>query len=115
MAGLEILSDDNYREFLQAGTRVLILTQSDCPHCRRWTEELSEFLKDDLVWKDIRFGRIDLDSAGVEDFKEANDWLEFVEGVPFNIIYVSGQPNSSFPGSGVQRLVRRLQRLKSET
>ncbi len=111
MDRLESLSDQNYREFLGTGVRVLLLTLPGCPHCRAWTNELSEFLEFNDKWKDIRFGELDLEGNDVDDFKQNNDWLEFIEGVPFNIIYVDGQPTNSFAGSGIERLVRRLQRL----
>ena len=115
MGCVEILSDEDYREFLKTGVRVLLLTQTECPHCRAWTEELSEFLESDQEWKEVRFGKIDLEGSNVEDFKKTTEWLEFIEGVPFNVIYVDGAPTNSFAGSGVKRLVNRLKRLKSAT
>ena len=113
MGCLETLTDENYREFLAKGMRVLLLTQRDCPHCRAWTGEVSEFLKSDDDWKKVRFAKIDLESGEIEEFKKANDWLEFIPGVPFNVIFVEGQPTNSFAGSGVKRMVKRLKRLSS--
>ena len=113
MSHLETLTDENYQEFLETGMRVLLLTQRDCPHCRKWTDELAEFLESDDDWEDVRFAKIDLESDAVQEFKKASDWLEFVPGVPFNIIFVEGQPVNSFAGSGVKRMVKRLERLSS--
>lgn len=113
MGCIETLTDENYREFLAKGMRVLLLTRRDCPHCRAWTGEVSEFLKSDDVWKKVRFAKIDLGSDEVEEFKKANAWLEFIPGVPFNVIFVEGQPTNSFAGSGVKRMVKRLERLSS--
>jgi hypothetical protein len=113
MGCLETLTDENYEEFLEEGTRVLVLTQKDCPHCRAWTDEVTKFLESDEEWKEVRFARIDLASEKVEEFKKANDWLEFVPGVPFNVIFLGGEPTNSFAGSGVKRMVNRLQRLSS--
>ena len=113
MGYLETLTDENYKEFLEEGTRVLVLTQKDCPHCRAWTSELSEFLESDESWKNVRFAKIDLASEEVEGFKKANEWLELIPGIPFNVIFLEGQPTNSFAGSGVKRMVKRLQRLSS--
>jgi hypothetical protein len=111
MSRLERIYDDNFEEFLETGFRVLVLTQKDCPHCRAWSEEISEFLDSDQEWTEVRFGKIDLESDRAKNFKEANEWLEFVPGVPFNVLFKDGQPANSFAGSGVRRLVNRLQRL----
>jgi len=111
MASLEVLDDENYLEFLREGTRVLILTQKDCPHCRAWIEEVSKFLEADEDWSDVRFAKIDLSCGKVEEFKKSSDWLEFIPGVPFNVIFLQGAPSNSFAGSGVKRLVKRLKRL----
>jgi hypothetical protein len=113
MGRLETLTDENYQEFLGEGTRILVLTQTDCPHCRAWTEEIEEFLESDEDWTEVRFAKIDLASEEVEGFKKGSDWLEFVPGVPFNVIFQGGQPTNSFAGSGVKRMVKRLQRLTS--
>jgi hypothetical protein len=115
MSRLEVLADHNYREFLEGGMRVLILTLPECPNCRAWTGELEEFLTSDEDWRQVRFGKLDLEGENVKDFKDSNDWLEFVEGVPFNVIYMNGEPKVSFSGAGVTRMVKRLQRLSSET
>ena len=88
MGYLETLSDENYQEFLESGVRVLVLTQGDCPHCRSWTGELAEFLEQDQDWNYVRFGKIDLEDEGAKEFKKASDWLEFIPGVPFNVIFV---------------------------
>lgn len=115
MGCLEILTDENYREFLETGVRVLVLTQRECPHCRAWTAEISAFLESDHELQEVRFGKIDLECNDLENFKKANDWLEFVPGVPFNIIYTDGHPANSFAGSGIRRMVKRLRRLSNST
>ena len=111
MSQLEIITDDNYEAFLTSGVRFLVLTLTHCPNCREWAEELETFLESAEEWDQVRFGKIDLESENAEQFKKANDWLEFVEGVPFNVIFVEGEPKVSFSGSGVARLVKRLQRI----
>jgi hypothetical protein len=111
---LEIISDSNWREFVGSTASVLLLTVAECPHCRKWAEELTEFLKEDSDWQHIRFGKIVLDGEDVEDFKRSNEWLDLIDGVPFNVFYQAGEPRNSFHGSGVQRMIRRLERLERE-
>jgi hypothetical protein len=111
MSQLEIITDENYEAFLANGVRFLVLTLPDCPNCREWARELETFLESAEGWDQVRFGKIDLESDDAEQFKKASEWLEFVEGVPFNVIFVEGEPRVSFFGSGVARLVKRLQRI----
>ena len=78
-------------------------------------EELTAFLKPDQTWNRVRFGKINLDGADTEAFRNANEeWLGMVEGVPFNILYVDGTPRTSFAGSGVARLENRLRTVVTE-
>ena len=78
---LEDISDSNWRDFVGSELSVLLLTVAECPHCRKWAEELTEFLEDDSDWDHVRFGKIVLDGDGVGDFKNSNEWLEMIEGV----------------------------------
>ena len=111
---LEDISDSNWRDFVASEQSVLLLTASDCPHCRKWAEELTDFLEEDSDWDHVRFGKIIIDGDGVEDFKNSNEWLEMIDGVPFTVFYRSGEPQTSFHGSGVKRMVRRLTRMAGE-
>jgi len=109
---LEVLSDASWREFCSAPVAVLMLAERGCPACRAWTEELRGHLALDSEWLHVRFGKIELDRAEAEGFRAANaDWLALVEGIPFNVLYVGGQPRASFAGGGVRRLEGRLRRL----
>jgi len=108
---LEEISDSNWREFVNSEQSILLLTAAQCPHCKKWVDELKEFLDRDSDWAHIKFGKLVLDGDNVEDFKNSNEWLDLIDGVPFNIFYVAGEPQTSFHGSGIQRLVRRLERL----
>jgi hypothetical protein len=114
MDRLEIVDDRNWEEFVSAPLAVLTLANRDCPACRAWGEELMDFLASDEQWGEARFGKLVLDDGSSEAFREANDWLELVTGVPFTAIFVAGTPITSFFGSGVERLVRRLDRATAE-
>jgi hypothetical protein len=109
---VQLVDDSNWEQFLSQDYAVLVLTMSDCPHCRAWVEELSGFLEEDRRLDDVGFGKVVLDGQNVETFKAQNPWLEFIDGVPFTALYRSGEPKNSFHGSGVQRLVRKVTRLR---
>jgi len=113
---IEVVSDANWREFCSAPVAVLMLAESGCPACRAWTEELRGHLEPGPVWPQVRFGKIELDLAEAEGFKAANaDWLALVEGIPFSVLYVDGEPRASFAGGGVRRLDTRLRQYASSS
>jgi hypothetical protein len=111
---LEEINDSNWVDFVNAETAVLLLTLTDCPHCRQWVDDLNDFLEKDSEWNHVRFGKIVLDGEDVDDFKHSNEWLDLIDGVPFTVFYQQGVPKNSFHGSGVKRLTRRLERLSKE-
>ena len=111
MQRLETLDGKTWEAFTQAPTAVLMLGKTDCEACRAWTEELNTFLESDERFKDVRFGKILLDTPGLVSFKRANPWLAEVDVLPFNVIYQGGSREKSFAGSGVERLTNRLERL----
>lgn len=113
MAELEVLGPDSWRDFVAAPVAVLVLGKSDCEACSRWAEELGEFLADDEEFSDVRFGKLLLDQRGLIDFKKENPWIAGLDVLPFNQIYVSGECSKSFAGGGIDRLVKRLRRLRS--
>jgi hypothetical protein len=109
--GIEVVCDANWREFCAAPVAVLMLAERGCPACRAWTEELRGHLERGPGWPHVRFGKIELDGPEAEGFRAANaEWLALVEGIPFNVLYVGGEPRDSFAGAGVRRLASRLQR-----
>ena len=111
---LETVTDDNWQDFVNSEQSVLLVTTKDCPHCKKWSEQLSEYIENTLEWSEVRFGKVVLDSDHVEDFKNSNEWLEMIDGVPFTVFYLGGEPKISFHGSGIKRLVNRLNRLRSD-
>jgi len=106
---LEIIDDNNWEAFRSAPFSVLVLTNAECSHCKKWKDELSEFISHDNEYEDVRFGVVTLDGDNVSKFHESNkEWLDIVDGIPFNAIFVSGEPKTSFYGDGLKRLLNRL-------
>lgn len=111
---LEEVVDGNWREVVSAPVSVLLVTSRECPHCRRWKEELSAYVERGGAPEGVRFGAVTVDGEDVSRFNEANgEWLERVEGVPFNVIYSGGSPRTSFYGSGLERLEKLLKEVKA--
>lgn len=114
MERLESLDGKTWEEFTNAPFSVLILGKTDCAACQTWTKELSEFLDSDEEFKQVRFGKIFLDTPGLVSFKRANPWIASVDVLPYTLIYKSGHKEKEFAGGGIDRLKNRLQRLISE-
>ena len=108
---LESVDGASWEAFLASPWSVLMLGKSDCGACQGWTAELEQFLAGDTEWKKVRFGKMILDKGGLFEFKRASPWLAGLDTLPFNQIYVDGKEWKSFAGSGVERLVSRLQSL----
>ncbi len=108
---LERPEGGGWKELVSAPVAVLVLTETTCAFCHRWAEELERDLTEGGRHPGVRFGRIDLDSPEAAAFVEENrEWLSRVDGVPFNVVYVGGEPRSSFAGGGAARLASRLER-----
>ena len=111
MSRLEIIDRENWREFLAAPAAVLMLGKSNCEACGKWAEELTAFLDSDEAWTHVRFGKLELDKGGMAEFKKENTWIAGLDDLPYNIIYANGDRKKEFLGSGVDRLVNRMQRV----
>ncbi|MBU0755400.1 MAG: hypothetical protein KJ645_09685 [Planctomycetes bacterium] len=109
---LERVDDTNWESFISSSAMaVLLVTETTCPHCKNWKSELSQYLAGIVKHEDCRFGVVSLDGEGVEAFKKANDaWIRVIDGFPFNVIYVHGEPKTSFYGGGVERMIKRIAR-----
>jgi hypothetical protein len=111
-AVLESVADENWASFKEARFAVLMLARSDCPACKEWTKELEAYLEQNHNFANVRFGKLNLDEPSTSSFRKENEeWLELVEGVPFNVLYDNGEPVASFAGAGAKRLRNRLKRL----
>jgi hypothetical protein len=108
---LETLDPGNLDAFLASPVAVLVLTKRDCAACAGWSQVLQGFLAEDTRWKGVRFGKLVLDQPGLGAFKKASPWLKDVTDLPFNAIYTKGELGGTFLGSGLERLVARLERL----
>ena len=73
-----------------------------------------QFLEEDTEWANVRFGKLELDQRGLVEFKKANEWLREIDDLPYNVIYVNGEPVKRYVGGGTERLVNRLKRLLAE-
>lgn len=112
---LEIINDQSWPDFSAAPLAVLMLAETTCPVCKNWSEELSDFLRSDSEWGHVRFGKINLDEQDADKFRESNrEWLELIDGLPFNVYLVNGEPVNSFAGSGTRRMLKRLARIEKE-
>ena len=111
MDRLIILDRDNWCEFLAAPYAVLMLGKSNCDACAEWTEQLQGFLETDQQWQHVAFGKLELDRPGLGSFKKANTWLSEVDDLPFTILYSAGDRKKDFVGSGIERLVNRMNRV----
>jgi len=145
MRRLEHLEGDAWRELVRAPLAVIVLARSTCPVCRAWSEELAAFLETDRRWEGLRIGEIflyeesDRAAADPEDeeedgtpdaiaravstavgprgsFARANrDWLDEVQDLPHNLLYVRGERVKSWPGAGIDRLINRLEGVRRDT
>ena len=109
MTRLEQLDGKSWQEFVSAPVAVLVLGKSGCDACSSWSAELEAFLATDTRWREVRFGKLLLDTPGLVSFKRANPWVAELDALPFNVIYVGGVPVKRFAGSGAERLVSRLE------
>lgn len=109
-ARLEKLDGESWESFLASPVAVLMLGKSDCAACAQWTEELEAFLATDERWRDVRFGKILLDTPGLVSFKRAHPWIAELDVLPVTVIFANGKEAKRFAGSGVERLVTRLER-----
>jgi len=115
MAELEKITDANWRDFVSHSRAVLMVAESACPACKAWTDELSNALESDESLGHVRYGKVLLDAEDTKDYREANkEWLDIIDGIPFNAIFTGGEPRASFYGGGIGRLRKRLERLAGE-
>lgn len=114
MPELETIGPDNWKDFVEAApASVVVLGKHDCDNCNRWAGELTEFLSGEgaTPFAAVRFGKLDLKQRGLIEFRKATPWLKDVDVLPYNVIYVDGEPVKQFAGDGVARLTNRLKRV----
>ncbi len=115
MRELEAVGPENWEEFIHAEpAAVLVLAKDDCEACGRWGEELAAFLETlGDRFAGVRFGKMNLKQPGLLHYKKRSPWIAEVDVLPYNVIYVKGEPTKQFAGGGAERLANRLERLFS--
>jgi len=107
---LEAINDTNFSEFLgDEGLVFLFIGKGDCNPCATWTEEL-------LGGKEVdglsRAGKVTLGSGGLTNLKRVHGpWLSTVRELPWNSLWRDGVLLKEWPGSGLDRLVARVEGL----
>lgn len=112
MRTLEIVDKETWEEFCGSDCAVLLIGKTDCEACRIWGEELEAFLGEDAEHTDVRFGKLFINVPGLHKFKKASPWLAEVTDLPYTVIYRGGVVEKSFYGGGVDRLVKRLLKVR---
>jgi hypothetical protein len=108
---LEQIDGSNWEDFLDGELTVLVLARTDCDACDESPEQLQEFLAEDEEWQDADFGKMFIDKPGLASFKKESPWLKDVRNLPYTAIYVDGEIEKEFAGSGISRLTNRLERV----
>jgi len=107
---LEAVGPENWEEFIHAApAAVLVLGKDDCEACGRWSAELEASI-DALTarFAGVRFGKMNLKQPGLLHYKKRSPWIAELDVLPFNVIYVKGEPVKRFAGLGLARLENRL-------
>ena len=111
MATFEEVGRDNWEEFLASDQAVLMLGKTDCAACKAFAKELEAFVEETDDWDGVRIGKMYLDKPGLLGFKKASPWLADVRDLPYTVIYSDGEVEKSFLGGGIERLLRRMERV----
>jgi hypothetical protein len=112
---LEAVGPENWESFIHSEpAAVLMLGKDDCEACGAWTEELRAFLAGaGDRFPGVRFGKMNLRQPGLLHYKKRSPWLAELDVLPYNVIYVKGEPVKQYAGGGIERLVNRLDRVLS--
>ena len=111
MRELEAVGPENWEAFINSEpVAVLMLGKSDCEACAAWTAELSAFLETvGERFPGVRFGKMNLKQPGLLHYKKRSPWLAEVDVLPYNVLYVKGEPVKQYAGGGIDRLTNRLE------
>ena len=101
---MEVLTGNNWKEFFKAPLVVLILGRKDCKACEKWNEKLATY----EIPNGLRIGKILLDSPGFGRFKIEHEWVSNVDMLPFNVIFLDGEMKTSWAGSSLKKLQKKL-------
>ena len=106
----ETLDQHTWEDYLSIGKVLLMLGKTSCRVCAEWTLELTDWQS---PHPELKVAKIQLDQSGLGRFKMANPWLVDVDLLPWNVLFVDGEPLEQWAGAGLARLENRLQRIMS--
>tara|TARA_B110001452_G_scaffold91631_1_gene75491 strand:- start:861 stop:1190 length:330 start_codon:yes stop_codon:yes gene_type:complete len=105
MAEIIALDGVNWVEFFSSEMVVFILGRSDCSDCLQWYNELTDIdLSNEWV-----IGKMNHDQPGIELFKQSHTWIERVDVVPYNAVFVNNEMVDHWAGGDVLRLLSHVQ------
>ena len=84
---------------------LLILGRPSCDDCVEWYAALATWTPP----HPLKVCTLDLSTELGEVFKEHHAWTAHIEMIPFNVLYVDGEPVDQWAGGSVERLVKALQ------
>lgn len=87
---------------------LLILGRPSCDDCVAWYAELHTWTPSSA----LTVRTLDLTTELGTSFKQANPWTEHIDFIPFNVLYVDGEPVDQWTGGGLERLVKRLEAME---
>lgn len=100
--------DDIERSLGTERPALLVLGRPSCDDCVAWHAALS-------AWQSPRpldIHTLDLTTPEGTAFKAANVWTEHIDFIPFNVLYVNGEPVEHWTGERLERLEQRLEALE---
>ena len=87
---------------------LLVLGRPSCDDCLAWYGELDAWSPDMAL--EVR--TLDLTTELGQAFKQVNAWTEAIDFIPFNVLYVDGEPVVHWTGGGLDRLLDRIKALE---
>ena len=103
----QVLTDVNRRLGVDQPT-LLILGRPTCDDCQAFYARLATW--DPPVPMEVL--TLNLRAPEGAAFRELYSWVEHIESVPFNLLYVDGEPVDQWAGGNLERLMASLNDLE---
>lgn len=87
---------------------LLILGRPSCDDCVAWYGTLDAWQPS----QPLEVLTLDLTTAAGEAFKAANSWTQHIDFIPFNVLYMAGEPVAQWTGGDLVRLEEHLNALE---
>jgi hypothetical protein len=87
---------------------LLILGRPTCDDCQAFYAELADWTSS----RPVEVLTLNLRAAEGEAFRSANAWTSAIDFVPFNVLYVNGEPVDQWTGGDLQRVEHALAALE---